>query len=126
MSTKNNPERTNKKRAPRLQVLCWNPQEKIFARREVDLTARGTVLNLVLKRKFILQKGGNDDGSGSLGSIQGNVFIAGTDEQAFWRCAFSLPATVQQEGVKAKFNNGILEITLPKAEAAKPKQIKVD
>ena len=40
--------------------------------------------------------------------------------------AFTLPSTVQQEKVKAKFRDGILEIMLPKAEEAKPKQIKVD
>jgi HSP20 family protein len=40
--------------------------------------------------------------------------------------SFSLPGTVRQDGVKAKFNDGILEVTLPKAEAANPKQIKVD
>jgi HSP20 family protein len=40
--------------------------------------------------------------------------------------AFTLPSTVQQEKVKAKFRDGILEITIPKAEEAKPKQIKVD
>ena len=44
---------------------------------------------------------------------------------AFQR-AFSLPGTVQQDKVKAKFRDGILEITIPKAEEAKPKQIKVD
>jgi HSP20 family protein len=33
---------------------------------------------------------------------------------------------VQQDKVKAKFRDGILEIMLPKAEEAKPKQIKVD
>ena len=37
-----------------------------------------------------------------------------------------LPGTVQQDKVKAKFRDGILEITIPKAEEAKPKQIKVD
>ncbi len=40
--------------------------------------------------------------------------------------AFTLPGTVSQEKVKAKFRDGILEIVLPKAEEAKPKQIKVD
>ncbi len=40
--------------------------------------------------------------------------------------SFSLPATVKQDSVKAKFTDGVLEISLPKAEAAKPKQIKVD
>jgi len=40
--------------------------------------------------------------------------------------ALTLPSTVQQDKVKAKFRDGILEIMLPKAEEAKPKQIKVD
>jgi HSP20 family protein len=40
--------------------------------------------------------------------------------------AFTLPGMVDQEKVKAKFKDGILEIVLPKSEKAKPKQIKVD
>ena len=40
--------------------------------------------------------------------------------------SFTLPATVDQEKVKAKFKDGILEIRLPKVEEAKPKQIKVE
>lgn len=40
--------------------------------------------------------------------------------------AFTLPGTVQQDRVRAKFKEGILEITLPKLEQAKPKQIKVE
>jgi len=33
---------------------------------------------------------------------------------------------VQAEKIKASFKNGILEIHLPKAEEAKPKEIKVE
>lgn len=40
--------------------------------------------------------------------------------------AFTLPGTIHQEKVKAKFKDGILEITLPKVEEAKPKQVKVE
>jgi HSP20 family protein len=40
--------------------------------------------------------------------------------------AFTLPSTVQQEKVKARFKDGILEVSIPKAEEARPKQIKVD
>ncbi len=40
--------------------------------------------------------------------------------------AFTLPNTVQQDKVRARFKDGILEITLPKAEGARPKQIKVE
>jgi HSP20 family protein len=40
--------------------------------------------------------------------------------------AFTLPSTVSQDKVKAKFKDGVLEIMLPKAEEAKPKQIRVE
>jgi HSP20 family protein len=38
----------------------------------------------------------------------------------------TLPAKVQADKVKASFKNGVLEIHLPKAEEAKPKEIKVE
>ena len=39
--------------------------------------------------------------------------------------SFTLPNTVKQEGIEATFKDGILEISLPKAEEARPKQIQV-
>ena len=44
---------------------------------------------------------------------------------AFHR-SFSLPASVDASKVNASYKDGVLEITLPKKEGAKPKQIKVD
>jgi HSP20 family protein len=38
---------------------------------------------------------------------------------------FSLPSNVRQDGIDATFKDGILTVTLPKAEEAKPKQIDV-
>jgi HSP20 family protein len=40
--------------------------------------------------------------------------------------AFTLPDTVNPEGVKADYKNGVLSVTLPKKEVAKPRQIKVE
>lgn len=39
---------------------------------------------------------------------------------------FTLPDTVQVENVKADYKNGVLTVTLPKKEVAKPRQIKVE
>lgn len=39
--------------------------------------------------------------------------------------AFSLPTSVDQENISAVMKDGVLEVTLPKREAAKPKQINV-
>src|SRR5215471_19698633 len=38
---------------------------------------------------------------------------------------FTMPDTVEAEKVKADYKNGVLTITMPKKEVAKPRQIKV-
>jgi HSP20 family protein len=38
---------------------------------------------------------------------------------------FTVPETVDSENVKAEFQHGVLTVTLPKKEVAKPKAIKV-
>jgi HSP20 family protein len=38
---------------------------------------------------------------------------------------FDLPDTIETEGVKADYKDGVLTVVLPKKEIAKPKQIKV-
>jgi len=42
----------------------------------------------------------------------------------FQRC-FKLPQNVKQEDIKADFVNGILNISVPKAEEAKPREIEI-
>jgi HSP20 family protein len=39
--------------------------------------------------------------------------------------SFAVPATVDTDKVQADYRNGVLTITLPKKEAAKPRQVKV-
>jgi len=76
-------------------------------------------------------------------SVEGNVLtIQGTKEQvaeentervhryertygAFER-TFTLPATVDAEHIKASYDKGVLTVTLPKVEKAKPRQIQVE
>jgi HSP20 family protein len=57
-----------------------------------------------------------------------------TKEQTFHRVerayggfsrSFTLPTTVQTDKVAARFDNGVLEITLPKAEESKPRKIDI-
>ena len=42
----------------------------------------------------------------------------------FWR-SFSLPETAKPDGIEATYKDGILEIRVPKAEEAKPRQIEI-
>ncbi len=39
--------------------------------------------------------------------------------------SFSLPETVKHDGIEATYRDGILEIHVPKAEEAKPRQIEI-
>ena len=57
------------------------------------------------------------------------------DEQTRWHCreirrssfqrTISLPSEVTPDKAKAEFDNGVLTLTMPKAEIVKPKQIKI-
>ena len=40
--------------------------------------------------------------------------------------SFSLANTVNSEAIKADYNNGVLTLSIPKREEAKPKQIKIN
>jgi HSP20 family protein len=40
--------------------------------------------------------------------------------------AFTLPAAVQADKIRAVFKDGVLDVSIPKAEEAKPKQIKIE
>ena len=44
---------------------------------------------------------------------------------SFARC-FSLPETVEADKVKADYKDGVLSVTLPKKELAKPRTVKVE
>jgi HSP20 family protein len=76
-------------------------------------------------------------------SVEGNVLtIHGTKEQVSEQSAervhryertygafertFTLPSTVDPAGIRAAYENGVLTVTLPKMERAKPRQIQVE
>ena len=39
--------------------------------------------------------------------------------------SFSLPNTVNTEGIRAEYQNGVLNVHMPKREESKPKQVKI-
>lgn len=79
---------------------------------DVEITLENNVLSLRGEKKFE-----HEEKEGSYRRIE-------TRYGSFYR-SFSLPTTVDQGKIDAKFRNGVLEITLPKAEQAKPKKIAV-
>ncbi len=68
-------------------------------------------------------------GSGQVGLEvdKGELKLTAGPEAATWRFerSFALPETVDVEGVQAKLEHGVLEVTLPKRSEARPRQIKV-
>ena len=69
-------------------------------------------------------------------TLSGERHFEAKDEKAGWhrversygsfKRVFDLPDTINPEGVKADYKNGVLTVVLPKKEIAKPKQIKVE
>jgi HSP20 family protein len=79
---------------------------------EVDIQIENSTLTLKGERKF--QKGDNANGYHRVERSYG----------AFARY-FTLPDTVDSEKVRADYSQGVLTVTLPKKEIAKPRTIKV-
>lgn len=40
--------------------------------------------------------------------------------------SFTLPAAVKEDNIKANFKDGVLTVTVPKAEVSKPKTVEID
>ena len=65
--------------------------------------------------------------------IRGNRVIGATTEngkqqarpQGRFRRSFSIPANITQEGIKAEYRNGVLEVTLPKRSEPRTQRIQI-
>jgi len=80
---------------------------------EIDISLHDGVLSLSGERK-------SDEKYESAETFRSERFLG-----RFQR-SLALPAGVQAEKVQASYKDGVLTVTLPKAEEAKPKQIKVN
>jgi len=81
--------------------------------KDIDVRMENGTLTIRGERKFEAQKS-----EGGWHRVERSY---GTFERAF-----TLPDSVNPEGVKADYKNGVLTVTLPKKEVAKPRQIKVN
>jgi HSP20 family protein len=79
---------------------------------DIDIRLENGTLTLKGERKF-----SDDKKEGGWHRVERSY---GTFERAF-----SLPDTVNPDGTKADYKNGVLTITVPKKENAKPRQVKV-
>ncbi len=111
-----------------LSAGAWNPAVDIYETKD----------NVVLKAELpgLEKKDFSIEIKDNMLTLKGErKFEKETKEENYYRMeraygsfmrSFNLPASVDKDKVKAKFKDGILEVTVPKTEAAKPKQINVD
>ena len=83
-----------------------------LTRDDINITLENNVLRLTGERKF--ERDAKKENFQRIERTYG----------AFSR-AFALPQQVNSEGVQAAFENGVLTITVPKAEQAKPRKIEI-
>lgn len=83
-----------------------------LTKENIEITLENNVLRLSGERKF--EKDAQKDNYHRIERTYG----------AFAR-SFTLPNQVNSEGVQAQFENGVLTITAPKAEQAKPRRISI-
>ncbi|HEX6729100.1 MAG TPA: Hsp20/alpha crystallin family protein [Pyrinomonadaceae bacterium] len=106
---------------------AWSPSVDIFENKDqivveaelpgmkqedFDLSIENNVITLRGERRF--EKSQETD----------NYHRVERSYGAFTR-SFTLPQTVSGEGATAEYNNGVLRVTLPKREEAKPRRIQV-
>ena len=84
-----------------------------LTREDIEINVRDNTLSLRGQRKF--EK-----------DVKEENYLRIERAYGSFQRSFTLPATIQQDKIKAVFKDGVLELTLPKAEEARPKQIKID
>ncbi len=85
-----------------------------LAKDDVDITIENGVVSLSGTKKEEREEGTADSGRHVLERRYGR-----------FQRSFSLPRGVATDNVSAKFSDGLLTVTLPKAATAKPRQIKI-
>ena len=81
--------------------------------KDIDITVEANVLTIQGERKIEEEK--EEKGYYRMERAYGKFLRA-----------FTLPPNILTEKVIALYNNGVLELTIPKKEEAKPKQIKLE
>jgi HSP20 family protein len=80
---------------------------------ELDIRVANNILTIRGERKFEKQ-------------VNENNYLRVERSYGSFSRSFSLANTVNSEAIKAEYKNGVLTLTIPKREEAKPKQIKVN
>ena len=83
------------------------------SQKDIDVRVENQTLTIAGERKF--EKEDSTKGFHRIERAYGN-FVR----------SFAVPNTFDTEKISAEFHNGVLTVSLPKKEAAKPRQVKVE
>lgn len=83
------------------------------SQKDIDVRVENQTLTIAGERKF--EKEDSTKGFHRIERAYGN-FVR----------SFAVPNTFDTEKISAEFHNGVLTVTLPKKEAAKPRQVKIE
>ena len=83
------------------------------SQKDIDVRVENQTLTIAGERKF--KKEDSTKGFHRIERAYGN-FVR----------SFAVPNTFDTEKISAEFHNGVLTVTLPKKEAAKPRQVKIE
>ena len=81
--------------------------------KDIDITAENNVLTLRGRRQF--ERRENQKGFERLERVSGSFLRR-----------FTLPENVQTDQIKARHNNGVLEVSIPKVAAPEPRRVSVE
>jgi HSP20 family protein len=84
-----------------------------LTREDIEINVRDNTLSLRGERKFEKE-------------VKEENYLRIERAYGSFQRSFTLPATIHQDKIRAVFKDGVLELSLPKAEEARPKQIKID
>jgi HSP20 family protein len=89
---------------------------------ELDIRVENNILTIRGERKF--EKVGRSAAGGE--KVEGKNYLRVERAYGSFARSFSLANTVNTEAIKADYKDGVLTLSVPKREEAKPKQIKVN
>ena len=107
--------------APAVDVLETNDELHVTAElpglrsEDVNVTVENGVLTISGEKKQEVQEG----------KEEGDYYLVERRYGRFER-SFTLPRSVNADQIKARFENGVLRVSLPRAEAAKPRKVQIE
>jgi HSP20 family protein len=113
---------------PMQGVEGWNPlcdvretESDYIVRAELPGVSKDDVKINLVNNTLTLRGEKKQETEGTKGNWHHVERMYGTFERTF-----NLPTTVSADKIKARFLNGVLEVSIPKAEEARPREIRIE